>query len=124
MRSLSKKIGGSRSLSNARPVAPRVRRAPTRSPWITRGKSSIHGRGVYARVTIPRDTRVIEYLGERITKEESERREERRVARERKGADGSVYIFDLNLRWDLDGSAAWNTARLINHSCAPNCRAE
>jgi len=24
----------------------------------------------------------------------------------------------------LDGSAVWNTARLINHSCVANCRAE
>ena len=100
------------------------RRTPTTSRWITWGQSTIHGRGVYAQRVIPRETKIIEYLGERITKAESERREVARVDREQRGEDGSVYIFDLNLRHDLDGSAEWNTARLINHSCAPNCRSE
>jgi SET domain-containing protein len=33
-----------------------------------------------------------------------------------------VYIFELNARYDLDGRTRGNVARLINHSCAPNCR--
>lgn len=98
--------------------------APTTSPWILVRNSAIHGRGVYARGPIPSGTRVIEYQGERITKAESLRREERRLAKIARGEDGCVYIFDLNKRHDIDGSAVWNTARLINHSCEPNCRSE
>lgn len=104
-------------MSNAAPRRPR-----TRSPWAGLRSSAIHGRGLYAIKAVPRGTRIIEYLGERITKAESERREERRLERARLGRDdGCVYIFELNKRHDLDGSAAWNTARLINHSCDGNC---
>ena len=73
---------------------------------------------------IPDGTRVIEYTGERITKAESVRREAQRLARGRKGGDDCVYIFNLNRRHDLDGRTRRNVARLINHSCAPNCRVE
>jgi len=87
-------------------------------------RSAIHGRGVYARETIPDGTRVIEYTGERITKTEAHRREEQRLARARAGGDASVYVFTLNARHDLDGRTRRNVARLINHSCHPNCRVE
>lgn len=96
----------------------------TAPAWVRHGDSAIHGRGVYARTTIPDGTRVIEYTGERITKAESQRRELQRRERLRRGGDGSVYIFDLNARQDLDGRTRRNVARLINHSCAPNCRIE
>ena len=32
-----------------------------------------------------------------------------------------VYVFELNSRFDIDGSYKYNTARYINHSCDPNC---
>jgi SET domain-containing protein len=87
-------------------------------------RSPLHGDGIYARNPISRDTRVIEYTGELITKAESEKREEERRARQKAGGDGCVYIFDLGPDHDLDGRAGGGLARLINHSCAPNCRAE
>ena len=93
-------------------------------PLIESRNSPIHGRGVYALTPISRGTRVIEYTGTRITKAESTKREKARLARLAKGGDGSVYIFTLNLRHDLDGRSTRNIARLINHSCEPNCRAE
>jgi hypothetical protein len=46
------------------------------------------------------------------------------LARGRRGGDDCVYIFELNARYDLDGRTRRNVARLINHSCAPNCRAD
>ena len=94
------------------------------SRWIRAANSAIHGRGVYAKVEIPRDTRIVEYVGERITKAVSHRREKQRLERQRRGGDGCVYIFELNRKYDLDGRTRGNVARLINHSCAPNCRAE
>ncbi len=87
-------------------------------------RSAIHGRGVYARCAIPDGTRVVEYTGERITKAEAARRETQRLARGKRGQDDCVYIFDLNRRHDLDGRTRGNVARLINHSCAPNCRVD
>jgi Proteins containing SET domain len=100
------------------------RRKPTTTPWAKVRRSPIHGRGLYATQLIPRDTRIIEYQGERITKAESDRRELKRLAKQARGGDGCVYIFELTKRYDIDGSMAWNTARLINHSCTPNCRTE
>ncbi len=85
--------------------------------------SDIHGRGVYATQDIAAGTKIIEYIGELIDKEESERRawKQHEVAQET--GDAAVYIFTLNKSWDIDGNVPWNTARLINHSCDPNCEA-
>ncbi len=85
--------------------------------------SEIHGRGVYATCFIPKEEPIIEYLGERIDKRESERRGNLQHAKSLKTGDASVYIFTLSQRYDLDGNFPWNTARLINHSCQPNCEA-
>jgi len=77
-------------------------------------RSRIHGTGGYARTVIKHGTRMIEYVGRRITKAES-------IAQ----CNGeNVYIFTLNDEHDLDGNVEWNPARFINHSCAPNCEAE
>ena len=92
--------------------------------WISAQRSTIHGRGVYARRAIPDGVKIVEYTGERITKAEAARREQARLARRDRGQDGCVYIFELNARHDLDGRTRGNVARLINHSCAPNCRVE
>ncbi len=85
--------------------------------------STIHGRGVYAAKPIPAGTRVIEYIGELVDKKESDRRAWAQIEKAERDGDAAVYIFTLNKRWDIDGSVGWNTARLINHSCAPNCEA-
>lgn len=98
-----------------------ARRKPTTSEWAKVGYSTIHGRGMYARKDIPKDTRIIEYLGRKVTKRQADKIDEERLARKAAGGDGCVYIFELNKRHDIDGSMAWNTARLMNHSCAGNC---
>jgi uncharacterized protein len=82
--------------------------------WIWFKRSRVHGTGGFAKTGIPAGTRLIEYVGERIDKQESSRRCE---------ADNE-FIFTLDENWDLDGSVEWNLARFINHSCAPNCDAE
>ncbi len=85
--------------------------------------SKIHGSGVYACKPIPSGERVIEYLGDKIDKEESERRANAQMELAEKTGDAAVYIFTLNKKWDIDGNVPWNTARLLNHSCDPNCEA-
>ncbi len=77
-------------------------------------QSAIHGTGGYARRAIPNGTRIIEYVGEYISKAESERMCE---------ADNE-YIFTIDDTKDLNGRVPWNPARFINHSCRPNCEAE
>jgi SET domain-containing protein len=122
--------------SSSSPQLRRVSRSPkTRGPaarpappdysrWIRVSNSGIHGKGVYAKVLIPAGTQIIEYVGEKITKAEARRREEQRLERLEAGGDGCVTIFDLNLRHDLDARGSRTPARLINHSCTPNCRSE
>ena len=85
--------------------------------------SEIHGRGVYATTFIPKETKIIEYVGELIDKDESEKRGVSQQAKAVRTGDAAVYIFTLSKRFDIDGDVPWNTARLINHSCAPNCEA-
>lgn len=85
--------------------------------------SEIHGRGVYATTFIPKETKIIEYVGELIDKSTSEKRGVSQHEHSRQTGDAAVYIFTLSRKYDLDGNVPWNTARLINHSCAPNCEA-
>lgn len=99
---------------------PKKKRRP-RNPWVKRFRSPIHNNGLFAAKTIPAGTRIIEYVGERITKRESYRRAVERIERAERTGAAAVFIFELNARHDIDGSVRWNTARLINHSCKPNC---
>lgn len=93
------------------------------SKWCEIRPSGIHGRGLFAKRRIPQGTPVIEYVGEKIDKEESDRRGWARIAYAKKTGDAAVYIFTLNDDFDIDGNVPWNAARLINHSCDPNCEA-
>lgn len=93
------------------------------SEWCEVRGSAIHGRGVYATTFIPKETKIIEYVGELIDKDESDKRGVSQHAKSLKTGDAAVYIFTLSRNYDIDGNVPWNTARLINHSCAPNCEA-
>ena len=98
---------------------------PTTSPYVLKKRSAIHGYGIYARKDIPKGTSIIEYVGEKISKAEAERRGPSLEELAQKTHDqGAVYIFELNGRQDIDGNFPYNTARYINHSCDPNCEAE
>ncbi len=106
------------------PSATKARPKPTESQWAAVRGSRIHGKGMFATRSIPRGTRIIEYTGERIDKDEGFRREELRRRRASRGGDGCIYTFELNSRTDIDGRVLWNTARYINHSCEPNCESQ
>ncbi len=87
--------------------------------------SKIHGTGVFALQNIEKDTRIIEYIGQKITRREGDKRSERRIKKYLNSKEtGSVYIFELNSRYDIDGSYLYNKARYINHSCNPNCEVD
>jgi len=78
--------------------------------------SGIHGKGVYATQRIRKGTRIVEYLGDRITHEEADDRYEA------KGQDdGHTFLFVVNDRIVIDAGVGGNDARFINHRCAPNC---
>ena len=81
-------------------------------------KSKIHGKGIVASINIKKNTKIIEYIGEKITKKEGDKRSEKWLKKySNKKNFGSVYVFELNTKYDIDGSPLYNKARYINHSC-------
>lgn len=88
-------------------------------------ESGIHNKGVFAKKEISKGTKIIEYVGNKITKAQSQKIAETQFDRSQKDAsEGSVYIFELNKKQDIDGNVSWNPAKYINHSCSPNCEVE
>ena len=85
--------------------------------------SGIHNNGLFAARDIRKGEYIIEYVGEKITKAESERRALEWDKHARTRGHGLVYIFELNKRYDIDGNVDDNPAKFINHSCEPNCEA-
>lgn len=85
--------------------------------------SPIHGSGVFAACDLAKGDRILEYIGEKISKAESERRGLALLERAKVDGGPAVFIFTLDEEWDLDGDLPGNDARLINHSCHPNCEA-
>jgi len=77
-------------------------------------KSNIDNRGVYASKKIKAGKIIIYYKGKIITKKETEKNP-------KYDNDKAIYLFNLNSRYDLDGDFEYNDARLINHTCNPNC---
>ena len=88
-------------------------------------KSKIHGTGVFSLKNISKNTKIIQYIGEKVLRSEGNKRSERRLKKYLNSEkDGSVYIFELNSKYDIDGSPLYNKARYINHSCNPNCEVD
>lgn len=72
-------------------------------------KRTATGLGLFTEKPIPRDKRIIEYVGPVITNEEVDRK-------------GGKYMFELDKNRAIDGSSRSNIARYINHSCRPNAK--
>ena len=88
-------------------------------------KSSLHGTGLFASINIKKDEQVIEYIGDKVSKKEGDKRADKQIKKAQKNKNnGMVYVFELNKRYDIDGGVARNYARFINHSCDPNCEVE
>ncbi len=87
--------------------------------------SGIHNKGVFAKKDISKGTKIIEYVGEKITKAQSEKVGDRHFENSKNHTvDGGVYIFELNKKYDINGKVSWNPARYINHSCSPNAETD
>ncbi len=80
--------------------------------------SAIQGRGVFARRRIHAGQLIIEYAGERISNAEADRRYDDEKMRRH-----HTFLFTLDKKTVVDGNSGGNDARLINHSCDPNCEA-
>jgi SET domain-containing protein len=85
----------------------------TSSPRLLIRSSTIHAAGCYTLDAIPKNRRLGEYTGARISKE---------VADERYADRPVTYLFGFGTKGDvIDG---FGTAMFLNHSCAPNCETE
>jgi SET domain-containing protein len=93
-----------------------VVRALHELPRIVRGKSSLHGDGVFAGEAIPKNTRVIDYAGELVRNGPELDALEEEYLRQ-----GCIWVFRVNRVWSRDANVDGNIARFINHSCTPNC---
>ena len=75
--------------------------------------SAIHAAGCYTTTPIANGTQIVEYTGERITKDAADIKYENLPI---------TYLFGIG-----DGSTVidgFGTAMFINHSCDPNCETE
>lgn len=91
------------------------------NPYLEVRPSSIEGRGAFAKQRIPKGTRLIEYLGERITQAVANKRYGDENCDNAIGETEHVYLFTVSSRTIIDGAVNGNDARFINHSCSPNC---
>jgi uncharacterized protein len=82
---------------------------------IEKRRSKIHRWGVYATEAIPKNKRIIDYAGEKISNRQSLKRERRYIKK------GHIWCFKLTNRTVIDAGVGGNLARFINHSCRPNC---
>ena len=80
-------------------------------------KSNIDNKGLYAAKSIKSGKIIINYKGKLVTKKEVEKNP-------KFDNDKAIYLFNINNRYDLDGDFKFNEARLINHSCNPNCEVD
>ncbi|MFI4869223.1 MAG: SET domain-containing protein [Steroidobacterales bacterium] len=94
----------------------RVAAIATRPGMMRVRRSRVHGRGVFALRRIRKGTRIIEYLGDRVSHRQADRRYEHKDIN-----DNHTFLFIVDRNVVIDGGANGNDARFINHACDPNC---
>ncbi|HUH29974.1 MAG TPA: SET domain-containing protein-lysine N-methyltransferase [Rhodanobacter sp.] len=84
---------------------------------ISTHRSLIHGTGMFANCALPAGAAIIEYKGKRLTHAQAD------DLYGDGGEGGHTFLFTLNAQYIIDANQQGNSARWINHSCAPNCQA-
>ena len=79
-------------------------------------RSKVHGQGVFALKRIRKGTRIIEYVGDRISHARANRRYD-----DHDENDNHTFLFAVDRNVVIDATVDGNDSRFINHSCAPNC---
>lgn len=89
-----------------------------RTPSFEVRTSPIAGLGVFAARRIRKGTRIIEYVGRRITSAEADA-----LYDDDSMAQHHTVLFAVDDDTVIDAAVDGNEARFINHACAPNCEA-
>lgn len=84
-------------------------------PYLLR-RSPVHGSGLFATRDIAKGEQILEYVGERISHAEADRRHARKA-----DDDGHTFLFTIDAKTVIDAGVGGNVSRFINHSCDPNC---
>jgi SET domain-containing protein len=93
------------------PVVPVVRPRPFEIR-----SSRIHGKGAFATRRIYAGERIAEYVGERISGREADRRYP-----DDPDKPHHTFLFTVDNRTIVDANVRGNPSRFLNHSCDPNC---
>jgi len=86
------------------------------SPLVEVRNSPVHGRGVFACARIKKGTRVLEYLGDRVSHAAADARYE-----DHDESDNHTFLFIVDKQTVIDAGVHGNDARFINHQCSGNC---
>jgi uncharacterized protein len=86
------------------------------SPLVEVRNSPVHGRGVFAVAPIKKGTRILEYLGDRISHAAADARYE-----DHDESDNHTFLFIVDKHTVIDAGVGGNDARFINHQCDGNC---
>ena len=87
-----------------------------KSPLFKVRRSKVHGLGVFANRKLRKGTRIVEYLGERVSHKVADDRYEHKEV-----DDGHTFLFIVDRGVVIDAGVDGNEARFINHGCDPNC---
>jgi len=78
--------------------------------------SGVHGRGVFAVAPIKKGTRILEYLGDRVSHDVADKRYE-----DHDENDNHTFLFIVDKNTVIDAAIGGNDARFVNHQCSGNC---
>jgi len=78
--------------------------------------SGVHGRGVFAVAPIKKGTRILEYLGDRVSHDVADQRYENHDEN-----DNHTFLFIVDRNTVIDAAIGGNDARFVNHQCSGNC---
>jgi hypothetical protein len=86
------------------------------TPFYKVRRSKVHGLGAFATRRIRKGTRICEYLGDRVTHAEADRRYD-----DKADDDNHTFLFIVDRGVVIDAGVNGSDARFINHGCDPNC---
>ncbi|HVG29407.1 MAG TPA: SET domain-containing protein-lysine N-methyltransferase [Pyrinomonadaceae bacterium] len=81
------------------------------APGIRVGESKIDGRGCFATQRFAKGRKIVELVGERVSRVEAARR----MRGKRR-----LHICAVDSYWGIDASRGGNGSQFVNHSCRPN----